>query len=324
MNDDKKQVVGVETDRTVADVLRALLLKPATELGSFLGDGLGILADKVRDRRQKNVELAMQSARTQLEVRGVEIKDITPIDEVDAFQVLTGMSLSSDSRIRSLWAGLLASAMDPQNAHTIERSVISVIEALSPQDAKILNFLVFAELVLREQERAINGYYSRIYEVNQKALEKDEKDERLNKLKSELNEIQAHNTQRIMALATRDGILFTRSLTKHQDWHLNLDRLGLIELSDAVWPRVGRLRGGSSDPQAARAFSDIEEKLTDIEKRLPARLNDAYLVEDGKWHVSLGVKLSPFGRHFARACGLFDQPPDFYSKGQEEDLTGGS
>lgn len=301
--------VGKEIDRGIADVLRALLLKPAAEISGLLGDAIGLVGDKVRAKRQRNLELAIENTRSMIEARQIDMKDITPPDEVEVFQVLNGMSLSSDESIRALWAGLLASSIDPNNTQRIDRAFITVIEALSPQDAKIVNFLVFSEIEQSSSRSKAMSFYSRMEKLSKDKSTREENKETLDSLKSELMEIQTFHAQRIVSLAKEYDILFGRAGPPGKyDWHLNLARLGLIELADSTWSKIRDLRGGSADLATARSLEIIQEVLEELVKSVPSRSDRVFLIEDGRWHVSLGIRLSPFGRKFAEACGIFDQP----------------
>jgi Abortive infection alpha len=302
--------VGKETDKTVGDILRALLLKPATELGTLIGDGIGILGDKVRALRLKNIELGMQETRKQLEARSLDLKDITPPDEIEFHGVLEGMSTSTDENIRRLWAGLLAISLDPNRSETIERSITTVIDALNAQDARVISFLVFAELQQKILQERATEFYPRIIEKARLMSHDPEAKESHKSLRGELTELQTFFSQRIVRLATKYDILFTRGdQAGKRDWFLNLDRLGLIELSgSSISSKVSRIRMHASDVSTARSLETMAEAIQELAKHSVSDSGDVYLIEDGRWHVSLGVMLTPFGRKFAATCGLFDQP----------------
>lgn len=55
--------LGKEIDAALGDVIRGLLKKPAEEAGNLIADGIGILGDRVRQKREINAQLGMEEVR---------------------------------------------------------------------------------------------------------------------------------------------------------------------------------------------------------------------------------------------------------------------
>lgn len=321
-DDDKPKGMGVsvslgaEIDKALGDVIRGLLQKPADAVGTILGDGLGIMADKVRLKRERNLQLCLDETRKQLEAKQVDLKDITPPDEEDLHVVLNGVSLAKDDTIRGLWAGLLTSALDPSSQQSVERSITSVIEALTPVDAKIISFLVFAE---REDQTCQSRNFKnlRVLQRNpqgKSAPETPEEKQEREDADHEYRSIQVYHAQRVVALAKAYEINYPPDpFAKDQDWHLNLSRLGVIEPTEAKGlSRFGRIRTSADDVATIQTLNAIAETIDNLAKQIRSSDERPYLLQDGNWHVTIGIKLTPFGRKFASACGLFDQPREHW------------
>ena len=128
--------VGKETDAALGDVIRGLLQKPSEAVGDLVADGIGILGDWVRRKRELNAKLGMEEVRRRLDADGVDMKDITPPKEEELHLLMNGMSLADDQNVRDMWAGLFAKALEPNSETVAERPFISVLDSLSPLDAK--------------------------------------------------------------------------------------------------------------------------------------------------------------------------------------------
>lgn len=177
---------GKEIERVIADILSAALVPASTEFGNLLGDAIGLLSDKVRRKRELNARLGLAAVQSKLLERQIGAGNISAIKEEDAALLIFGMSNTDDLNIRDLWAGLFAQSLDPASEIRPERPFISVLQSLSPMDAKIIDFLAFAtkaESALREQaqlasqtpesliENVATLRESTIAEIKQKAAE---------------------------------------------------------------------------------------------------------------------------------------------------------
>lgn len=136
--------IGKEIDRSLAEIITSLLKPGATEVGNLLGDTIGLAADRMRWKRQLNAHIGLGEVRKKLEAANVDMKDITPPKEEELHLLISGLSLSDDENVRDMWAGLFAKALEPNSQVSAERPFISVLQSLSPMDAKVIDFLAFA------------------------------------------------------------------------------------------------------------------------------------------------------------------------------------
>lgn len=290
----KVSVFGKETDKVLADALRQLLQKPTDEAGSLIGDWIGIFGDKIRRKRKLNINLGMGAVRKKLAFGNVDMKDITPPREEELYLLMSGLSLTDDNDIREMWAGLFAKALEPNSDVTVERSFISVLESLSPTDAKIIHFLAYAnrelEAVAKKEKHGISMFWGD--HDPQVAAEI----QRRSKVVDDIEE--------------QADVLSFPSL---KGGHLtdNLLRQGIIEVETkhaSYWQDVEF--ASREDAALEKAINEINEKFRDIEKAastkiaIPEELYRVTRYAGGGADFQFQFQLSSFGRRLAEACGL--------------------
>lgn len=133
--------IGKEIDAALGDIVRALFKRPSEEVGNLVANGIGILGDRVKKKREINARLGMEEVRKRLEGGGVDMKDITPPKEEELHLLMNGMSLSDDEYVREMWAGLFAKALEP-NSGVSANALLSVFWKASPLwTQRSLNYL---------------------------------------------------------------------------------------------------------------------------------------------------------------------------------------
>lgn len=286
--------LGKEIDAALGDVIRGLLKKPAEEAGNLIADGLGILGDRVRRKREINAQLGMEEVRKKLKTDGVDMKDITPLEEEELHLLINGMSLAGDETVRDMWAGLFAKALEPNSGVTADRSFLSVLDSLSPTDAKIIHFLSYATQRLEELARS-EKWGGPIF-LDQETPELKAELERRNAVIAEIEAI-----ARDYALAPPEG----------KNWSDNLMRQGIVEIppeSQAYWG--GAEISELDEVEVGKALNELTDKIRELERAAEnrgAKPEALYYVSNygaiGA-HFSFRVQLSSFGRSLAEACGL--------------------
>lgn len=124
-----------EAAETARHYLDKILLEPLSEFGL-------LLKDKVSYWRFKNQVNMVEKARRFLEAKGVETKHIAgKILPESVVPLIEAGSETSDPTLSELFAGLLASSVDPATARTTHPAYAKVLNQLSPLDAVILRSL---------------------------------------------------------------------------------------------------------------------------------------------------------------------------------------
>jgi hypothetical protein len=292
--------IGKEIDAALGEIIRGLLRRPAEESGNLIADGIGILGDRVRRKRERNAYLGIEEVRSKLQTQGVEIEDVTPPEEEELFLLMNGLSLANDQNLRNMWAGLFAKALEPNSGVSVERPFISVLDSLSPMDAKMIDFLSFAE----KTQTALAESRETFQPKNYNEITEEEK--------RRLQSVNQANTQRaeeanhaIAERAVEYGIL---ELTDSA-WADNLKRQGLIESTRTKgnsYPKLLQI-SSLSEREIYRAFAHFKKEIADLREAsvassaFPGRPLSS---RSSKAMLHFEVRLSKFGRRLAVACGL--------------------
>lgn len=292
--------IGKEINAALGDVIRGLLKKPADEAGNLLAAGIGILGDRVKRKRELNAQLGMDEVRKKLDADGIDIKDITPPKEEELHLLLNGMSLSDDENVRDMWAGLFAKALEPNSDVTAERPFISVLESLSPMDAKVIDLLAFIQRTENELKAQAKQFTPKDF-ANITAEEKEE----IDKLKHKNSILQKTAITSIKEKADEYGLVEIEI----SSWADNLMRQGLIERTP-----IKHLGHSSSfapsirnDEDMLRAFANLHKQLKEMEQVTvrkaspPERLFSQHMFGP---QLNFEVQLTEFGKRFSSACGI--------------------
>jgi len=291
--------IGKEIDAALGDVIRELFKKSAKEAGNLLADGIGILGDRVKRKRELNAQLGIEDVRRKLEASSVDMKDITPPREEELHLLINGLSLSDDKNVRDLWVGLFSKALEPDCTVTAERSFISVLESLSPTDAKIIDFLAYTMKV----DRDLRDTAAKFKPKDFRNITPEEND-KLKSTHASNMQLQKNAIQAIEDKADEYGL---KSISD-ASWADNLMRQGLIERTPLQQQHLGNLQVRSLDERGiAKILDHLNKQVGHLEQSAkrsssaPGRLLSRGIFGS---QIELEVRLSRFGQRFAQACGV--------------------
>lgn len=293
-----KVTVGKEIDKSLGGVLTALLMPGATQLGNLFGDGMGILADIVKAKRERNAQLGLERVREKLESADVDLKDVTPPKEEELHLLINGLSLADDMDVRDLWSGLFAKAIDPSSPIMAERAYISVLQSLSSRDAKLIDLMGFATRL----EMEARAERQKMMDLRLPQQSRAKKRAALDAMEKALIERCSAGIQHMQDAAARHGL----AKLKGENWSANMMRQGVIERT----PLLGMSLGFSP-----RSAEDIQRTVLDLDKLARHNASDPeeLFYSSGatpQMFLQLGtngflqVRFTKFGRDFAAACGL--------------------
>lgn len=291
--------VGKEIDAALGEVIRGLFQEPAKEVGNLMGDAIGILGDRVKRKRELNAKLGIEDVRKKLEASNVDMKDITPPKEEELHLLINGLSLAGNENVRDMWAGLFAKALEPKSNVTAERPFISVLESLSPLDAKVIDFLAYTMKTDKELRETAANFRPR----DLKNITLEEK-VRMNSTQASNMELQKNAIQAIERKANEYGL---KSFSD-PSWAENLMRQGLIERTPLQQKHLGSLQVRSLDEEGIlQVFEHLNEQVGHIEqstKRSASAPDKLFSKAVFGSQIQLEVQFSSFGQRFAQACGV--------------------
>lgn len=289
---------GKELDRSAADILSSLFNPAATELGNLVGDTIGLLSDKVRRKREANAQAGLIAVHEKLAASNVDTAHLSHMKEEDVGLLLNGLSNTDAPDVRDLWAGLFAQALDPNSGVSAERPFISVLQSLTPMDAKIIDFLAFAvktDADLRENLRF------RPQKLN--AITREEADA-FDALRAEAPLLRDAAVTAIRQKATAYGID-----RPSFGWADNLFRQGIIERMPVQQIPSPFSRTTRSDERAIqnninRLHRQMESmiKSTALNEAMPTEIINTNSPPSS--FIFLNVQLTHFGSRLAKACDL--------------------
>lgn len=177
-----------ELERAAANVIEKAgmnVVDGATGFGSNLFNGL--IGDRVREWRNRNFLLGAAETAEVLAKRGIPLEATKGLPTLEVYAIFQGMAEQDDPDVRKLWAGLLASRMDPAENGGFDRAVSQMLSMMNGTEARILMFLdeyraavagindlrppfVFAPT--DEQQEAFEAARTKNEELNQQLLEK--------------------------------------------------------------------------------------------------------------------------------------------------------
>lgn len=290
--------IGKEIDAALGDAIRGLFKRPAEEAGNLLADGIGILADRVRRKREINLQLGTEEVRKKLETSKVDVNDISSPKEEELHLLLTGLSLTDDENVRDMWAGLFAKALDPNSGVSAERPFISVLQSLSPMDVKVIYFLAFILKTEKEMMQSFGRFMPKNYA--KVTAEEQEKMTSVNETNLEIRK------KTILAIKNKADEYGLKPIVV-TGWSENLLRQGVIERPPLNQRNTGRLRIDSFDERGLlHAFDELNKKVATAEEI--AKYNSSapknLMRSNNMSGIQLEVQLSSFGKRLAEACGL--------------------
>jgi hypothetical protein len=147
-----------ETAKTVRHYLDCILTAPLSEFGL-------LLKDQISYWRYKNQVNAALKTKAFLESKGIDPKILAGLASPDlVVPLLEASGEASDDTISTMFANLLADAIDPATAPFIHPSYGKVLNQLSPLDAHILSSL-YVE-VLHQTQQIQGGVLPEGYNAN--------------------------------------------------------------------------------------------------------------------------------------------------------------
>ena len=143
----KKVIETARAVRATADATKEVI-EAIEKTGGFLNrifggaveDSIGIVADRIKYLRLQNYIALSENTAKRLRDRGYSEDDITRIVPLKvAIPLIESATLEEDCELQTLWAQLLANAMDPGFDIDVKLRHVSLLREMEPLDVRILN-----------------------------------------------------------------------------------------------------------------------------------------------------------------------------------------
>lgn len=139
-----------ETAKAVQEVakLGQEVIQVTREFGGFLNKTFGpaaveagkLLFERIREKRIENFLEFQEMVEKILSDRNIGF-DTKPIPLNFGVPLIEQVSLEHDQLLKTMWAGLLANALDPTRETQPRKLFARIVASLDPLDARLLNFL---------------------------------------------------------------------------------------------------------------------------------------------------------------------------------------
>ena len=119
--------------QAAGNLLERVLGPAADEIG-------GHLAEQYRSWRwrRKNIETIAEMHEEEVRRRGINPEQLIPLSEGAAFRLMDACSLEDDETVQKLWAGLITSAMDPNDKAAASKVFVDILKSIGPGEAGLL------------------------------------------------------------------------------------------------------------------------------------------------------------------------------------------
>ena len=257
----------------------------------------GFIGDRIQEWRVRNlIEGCAETAKI-LKKKGVDLSNTRALPNGEIYALFDGMSKADQPGLSELWAGLLASAMDPAASVEANTSYTNVLNLMAPNDAVLMQFI--AE-----------------YEKNEIQLEVAREKSRIDKNKIEFSKLKQESMNEICE--SWIALRLTEDASKAATG--NLRRLGLVE-KRSEWRSVFRptaanlgdgytLKGvvDSISEVISRLQSEISEGRSENFEQLAPKVRKFGLFGDeNQYSLEMNLQFTSFGKKLAIACDLLNK-----------------
>ncbi len=111
-----------------------------TQFSHVIDNSFGLLNDHIVSLRKRNITATLEETKALLAGRGVEDYQEPPPKITE--DILVGAAEATDESVRTIWAKLLANALDPLTGGLVRPEILEVVKTLHPMDVKILDHVI--------------------------------------------------------------------------------------------------------------------------------------------------------------------------------------
>lgn len=292
---------GEKLDQAAAELLKTALNLPAIETSNALADVIGIFGDRIKVYRAERRVTILHAAHGRLAEKGLSLDQTKPMLEGQVYDMIEGMGSAHTEELADMWAGLMANAMDPSMRVSADKTFTSVLQSLSPNDARLINFMAAVEKQTA-LEHKIHQEIIREYSSSMTEEERCELTRRREKLEKEMlpKKLELISLYKVMSIED----IQTNKLTLR-----NLARLDLIESNEVrqlpLHQTVARRR---EDQELLKVISELKKQINAMQGEYATKSFGSKKIASLREHQFLMYgRLTEFGREFVAACGLWDE-----------------
>ncbi|MBB2905812.1 hypothetical protein FHR76_002194 [Rhizobium sp. RAS22] len=253
-----------ELEAAAARVAERALNESWTGTSGFIGDVFGgLVGDRVKQWRTRNLVDALVKTRDHLEKQGVSIQNAKSLPMGEVYTIFDGASKTDDVDLRDMWSALLSNGMNPDKDAFIDPSFSRLLGSLSGLDARILRYILLHGSLVEKARMDISSVWEGFIhspEARETAEYKDRHAKNLRVL-DEFKDQTEDLSKEISGAYSGDHISYSIS---------NLLRLGLLE--SAAKLQTGRelvkLRSDRYGGNVVADTTDLKNVIKDIRQQI--------------------------------------------------------
>lgn len=135
-------LLGSEIEAAAARVAERAMNDTWQGASGFISDVFGgLVGDRVRQWRTRNLIDSLAKTKAHLEGRGVAIEKAKSLPMGELLVIFEGASKTDDADLSTMWAALLSNGMNPEKKTFIDPSFPRLLSDLSGLDARILFYI---------------------------------------------------------------------------------------------------------------------------------------------------------------------------------------
>ncbi len=255
MTQEKDALIDVLPSKAAADVAMAVAGGASEGIRGTVGDVWGgIIGDRVRQWRQRNLVETLERTAIFLEEKGIDLKDAKALSDGAVYQIFENASKCEDESLQEMWAGLLAREMtEPITAAKLQ-TMSKILSEMSSGDAVLLKLMV-------NIEKQVKNFNKQQEAKTKEFIKETEASENINELRSEHYKESNKELEVFAGTLRADIEASDMSDTKEAEvFKLNLLRLGVIEAKTGHYASRNRW-GLSRLSRLSSSFDDVETRI---------------------------------------------------------------
>jgi hypothetical protein len=294
--DNEVKAVARAVEETAKTIGKAVDLTASTAafmervFGDLVEDSVGILSDKIKARRHKNLIAIVDKARREFEDRGQKETSTLPLRF--ALPLIEAASLESEEKLQDMWAGLLASAMETGRNVSDQHDFVQVMKQLRAETVVLLELLHHYEI--SPENRGVFFYEDGDGE-NENQTSSDH-DSELVSIAQQWRTVDHDAQYAALLLSVRLGLVQNKFSSNY---------FARDALRRTIESAGESLHNNSPDRYEVEKFvAAISEQM----KTATGRINDSYNSRNGLDDPARTLELTSYGSKFMAACKEVNDP----------------
>lgn len=274
----------------------------------------GLVGDRIKEWRKRNLVNSLEKTAVHLSEKGVDLAKARHLPEGELYRIFEGSSKAEEPSLNEMWARLLASSMDPNNAIKADEALTKILEQLAPNDAKLFLTILRSERLAHQADKLFDADFRRLTNTLARAEKDHERGLISFFMRTDIEQaVWRENAEFLTQLKEKHAELAEKleadisALKEVNSSRSNLLRLGLIERRAASTQIPDFYLDGNPDDvdilsfEYKQSLEAMKEWMHNIYEKVSDE-GEFRTLELGDNKIALNYRISHFGVMFADAC----------------------